>query len=352
MKGVMDKGLELLEQQESFVMAMVINQSGSTPRNMGVKMIIRRNEESIGTIGGGLVEAHTQNLAKKVFENRQSIIKRFALDKKDVAEMDMICGGRVIVYLKYIDGKNQYYREVYSEVYNTKVKQKKGWFITLLSEASECKRSGQWFLTEDKILKGEPLEELEANEIKEFCSNAKKIHIFVSKNNNKYLIEYMGHIDKAYIYGAGHVGHKLAPLLSYVGFYTVVLDDRGKYANKDRFPMANEVIVLDSFDNVFENINIDRNTYIIIVTRGHQYDQTVLEQALNTDAAYIGMMGSIKKRNQIYNNLLEKGFEMKELNEVSAPIGLPIRGETPEEIAISIVAELVDIRAKKTDEIV
>lgn len=349
MNSIMDKGLELLEQNESFVMAIIIDQFGSTPRNMGTKMIIRENTESIGSIGGGMVEATIQNLAKDVFKKKNSIIKNFVLKKEEVAELDMICGGNLSVYLKYIDSNNEHYKNVYKEIYNIKKEQKRGWLITLITEKPVAVGCKQWFFTEDMGLKGERFCELEDEELEIFCFKTNKPNIFISKNNNKYLVEYLGHIDKAYIFGAGHVGHKLAPLLNYVGFYTVVLDDREKYANRDRFPKVNEIVLLDSFHNALDSLHIDENSYIIIVTRGHQYDQTTLGQALNTNAAYIGMIGSRAKRDQIYRNLIDEGFSMEELDKVFSPIGLPIGGQTPEDISISIVAELIDIRTKIAD---
>ena len=350
MDSVMDRGLELLEQNESFVMAIIIGQFGSTPRNMGTKMIVRENTESIGTIGGGIVEAGIQNLAKEMFKKREPIIKNFVLNKEEVAELDMIYGGNLSVYLKYIDSNNKHYKNVYRGVHNIKREQKRGWLITLIREKPAAVSCKQWLFTEDMDLKGERFEELENRELEDFCFKTKKSNIFVGKNNNRYLIEYLGHINKAYIFGAGHVGHKLAPLLNYVGFYTVVLDDREKYANRNRFPKVNEVVLLDSFHNALDNLHIDENSYIIIVTRGHQYDQTILGQALRTDAAYIGMIGSIAKRDQIYRKLMDEGFSMKELDRVFSPIGLHIGGQTPEEISIRIAAELIDIRAKTADE--
>lgn len=348
MEKIMSAALELLENRESFVMSMVINQSGSTPRDTGAKMIIRENEEIIGTIGGGLVEAEVQRLAKKAFEDKKSLTKKFVLNREDVAQMDMICGGNVTVYLKYVDAKIRHFSDIYKEACNAIEKHSKGWLITLLSKESSDEACNQWFLKQDGTIKGDFLKHEDIKEIQRFSSQIKEVYIYVNNSNEEYMVEPMGNISRAYIYGAGHVGHKLAQLLSYVGFYTVVLDDREKFANKDRFSTADEIVVLDSFDGIFTNISIDKDCYIIIVTRGHQHDQTVLAQALRTNAGYIGMIGSRKKRNQIYENLTKEGFDVKEFERVYSPIGLEIEAETPEEIGVSITAELIKIRAKKT----
>ena len=150
-----------------------------------------------------------------------------------------------------------------------------------------------------------------------------------------------------FIFGAGHVAKQVAAISKMVGFTTVVLDDRNEFANTERFPTADQVLVLDRFDTLLQRLHMDTHSYIVIVTRGHRHDQTVLSQALKTDARYIGMIGSRKKRDTIYRNLLEGGFAQNDIDRVHSPIGLEIEAETPEEIAVSIVAELIRERAKK-----
>jgi xanthine dehydrogenase accessory factor len=126
----------------------------------------------------------------------------------------------------------------------------------------------------------------------------------------------------------------------------VVIDDRPTFANRERFPEAEEVLVA-GFDEVFDRLKIDENAYLVIVTRGHIYDGNVLEQALRTRARYIGMIGSRRKIGTLYANLMKKGISRDLLKRVHAPIGLDIAAETPEEIAISIMAELIQVRAER-----
>ncbi len=148
-----------------------------------------------------------------------------------------------------------------------------------------------------------------------------------------------------YLIGAGHVALATAHLASFAGFDVVVMDDRSEYANQDRFPAAQKVLVLPSFDGCLRDLS--SNDYVVIVTRGHIYDRDVLAQALRTKAGYIGMIGSRKKRNVIYDSLREDGFSDLDLKRVHSPIGLSIGAETPNEIALSIVAELVKARSER-----
>jgi xanthine dehydrogenase accessory factor len=161
----------------------------------------------------------------------------------------------------------------------------------------------------------------------------------------EFIIEPFMTQDTLYIFGAGHVGYQLAKMAHLMDFRTVVVDDRAEFANRERFEHASAVHVADRFETAFDLLSIDNNAYIVILTRGHLHDQTVLEQALKTDAAYIGMIGSRRKRDQIYANLEEKGILRKALDRIYSPIGLDISSETPAEIAVSIIGEIIQVRA-------
>jgi xanthine dehydrogenase accessory factor len=145
-----------------------------------------------------------------------------------------------------------------------------------------------------------------------------------------------------YIFGGGHISFSLVRIGKMLGFRLVVIDDRKEYANTERFPEADKTIA-DDYSNAFGQIPVDRFTYLVIMTRDHAYDQTVLEWAITTDAKYIGMIGSRKKIKTIYDNLIAKGVKEDVLKRVHAPIGLSINAETPGEIAISIMAEIISV---------
>ncbi len=149
----------------------------------------------------------------------------------------------------------------------------------------------------------------------------------------------------AFIFGGGHVGQALEPILRYVNYATKVIDDRPDFANRERFPDADEVLVIDSFLDAYQGMETDENSYIVIVTRGHGWDYDVLKQTLKRTTAYIGMIGSKGKVAEIYRMLREDGFTQNELDRVYSPIGTNIFAETPEEIAISITGEMIKVRA-------
>ena len=146
-----------------------------------------------------------------------------------------------------------------------------------------------------------------------------------------------------YIFGAGHVGYELYKAAGRAGFDVIVSDDREAYANVERFPEAREVIA-DDFDRALAGMTPSDSSYIVIVTRGHRDDMRVLRWAVKTQAKYIGMVGSRRKAITVFRELTKEGLNPELFERVHSPVGLDIGAITPEEIAVSIVAELIGIR--------
>ena len=148
---------------------------------------------------------------------------------------------------------------------------------------------------------------------------------------------------RLYIIGAGHVGHQLAQVAVPCGFRLFILDDREKFANAERFPQAEQVIV-DSIPEWLHRADIPQSAYVVVVTRGHRHDLDALRALAARDLRYLGLIGSRAKVKKIYDALVEEGMPLECLQRVHAPIGLDIGGVTPEEIAISIMAEIIAVR--------
>jgi xanthine dehydrogenase accessory factor len=145
-----------------------------------------------------------------------------------------------------------------------------------------------------------------------------------------------------YLFGGGHVSMAVAKAASAVGFGIGVVDDRESFANKERFPMAQEIFA--SYEDAFEKIRPSASSYLVIVTRGHKEDMRVLAWAVRTEARYLGMIGSKRKVLSVYRALENDGYKPEEFERVYAPMGLEIGALSPEEIAVSIAAELVAVR--------
>jgi xanthine dehydrogenase accessory factor len=147
------------------------------------------------------------------------------------------------------------------------------------------------------------------------------------------------------IVGAGHIAQPLCSIAKTLGFDVAVMDDRVSFANRERFPDADRIVV-GYFTQELAHFPIHRSTYIIIVTRGHAYDEDSLRSVIGSDAAYIGMIGSTRKVRTVLENLAAAGIPREQLDRVYSPIGLDIAAETPAEIAVSILAEIVNVRRR------
>ena len=166
-----------------------------------------------------------------------------------------------------------------------------------------------------------------------------------NENGEVILIEPYFPKPRLIIFGGGHIASPLSEFGDKVGFSVVVVDDRPFFANSNRFPKASQVIC-DSFENAFETIKPHKSDFIVIVTRGHKYDGLCLRKSLGYDLKYVGMIGSKRRVKGVMDQLLSEGFSQEQLDRVNSPIGLHIGAVTPEEIAVSIIAEVISFRRK------
>jgi xanthine dehydrogenase accessory factor len=337
--------VDLLGSGEGFVLATILARSGSAPRATGTRMMIRSDGRIHGSIGGGILEAQVQDLAKAVFRHREMVVRDFHLSADDASRMGMICGGQVQVLIHLVDASEAFHLGLYQAVLSSLEKRKRAWLITRIPAEGESGISpGQALYGEDRSSIGS----LDGNGLREIVSLAGSGQPeLVSHGDSRFLVELLCHEASVFIFGAGHISQKLAPLTKLVGFRTIVLDDREEFANRRQFADADQVIVLDAFASAIQGLDIDAASYLVLVTRGHAYDKVLLAEALRTKAGYIGMIGSRRKRDAIYAALTEKGFSPRDFDRVHSPVGLDIGAETPEEIAVSIVAQLVQVRAGK-----
>ena len=165
-----------------------------------------------------------------------------------------------------------------------------------------------------------------------------------SVDGQSIFFETLGNDKKLIICGGGHVSIPVIKVAKMIGFHVTVIEDRIQYADNIRRTDADEV-VCDDFRNALKQINGDRDTYFVIVTRGHRYDQVCLEAILKKENAYIGMIGSKVRVKQVKDAMIEKGFHQELLDKLYSPIGLKIGAETPEEIAVSIMSEVIQVRS-------
>lgn len=357
MEDIFVEILKELKEKKRVVLATLISRVGSAPREEGAKYLIKKDNSSVGSIGGGSVEADVWQEAQNIIEKGERKVFHFNLTAEQLAEGGLICGGNVKVFVEPL---YEEYIPIYEEI--IKIKQKGGQAIlaTVLSiDGKFTKVDGLKMLIKSKeesigsIYLGKEVEVkiLEEADSLLKLKKPKVIQVRSERENAEWenaeiLIEPIASHPTLYIFGAGHISQQLAFIAKMVKFKVVVIDDREMFANRERFPDVDEIIVSE-FENSFNKINIDSSSYIVIVTRGHLYDRVVLEKAIKTPARYIGMIGSKNKIRILFKNLMGKGVSEDQLKKVYAPIGIDINSETPEEIAVSIVAQLIKVRGEK-----
>jgi xanthine dehydrogenase accessory factor len=337
---------DLLDKGSPLVVASIVMLEGSSPRHNGAKMVVAANGQSYGTIGGSLLEAASIKKAWSAIAAGKSCFLDFNLNGKDANSMGMICGGKTSVLLDYIAATPSN-RDFFQSWYKALQATRDFYFVTHLRNSKNAiKVHAHSFIYPggDYTSTGKQIE----GEINLLKNELQRINMttIIENEDLRLVVDPIRKVKTVYLFGAGHVAVPTAHIASLTGFRTVVLDDRAEFANNERFPNAYAVRVLSSFENALQGLDIGKDTYLVIITRGHQFDREVLEQALKTQAGYIGMISSRRKRDTIYQALLEKGISQSDLDKVHSPIGIPIHGETPEEIAVSIVAELISERSK------
>ena len=204
-------------------------------------------------------------------------------------------------------------------------------------------------------IQGQSLSNLDNSSLEELvfkeCSAAikdgkpKTVSLTIGKNqqmNLELFIDVAVARPSLLIIGAGHISQSLAKIGKLIGFQVIILDDRPEYANVQRFPDADNVIAAD-FTETLKDYPITNATYIIIVTRGHRYDEQSLRQVINSQAVYIGMVGSRRRVTTVLRHLADEGYPQEQVLQVYSPIGLDIGSETPQEIAVSIIAEIINV---------
>lgn len=326
-----------LEPGQSFVLVNVVDSAGSTPRGSGAKMAVFADGSYMGTIGGGNVEYLSIQQAVQAIKEKKSMSKGFNLTKNQKADIGMICGGNVEVSFQYIDGENTAYLEMLDHMLKLYEDDVDAWFITAMRDGAVCdtgvydKENGLHFMTA-----------VSEEQIRPYLKN-KSVQ---TETDPMCFVEPLVQSGCVYVFGGGHVAQELVPVISHVGFRVVVFEDRENFAKPELFPGVHHT-VLGSFKELSEQITIRENDYIVIMTRGHQSDYEILRQVLCMQTAYVGVIGSRHKIAATTKRLLDDGISEQDIARMHTPIGLPIKGETPAEIAISIAAEMILCRAER-----
>lgn len=338
MRQLIQEILTCMDEGRSSVLCTVVASSGSTPRGAGARMLVTKAGLVRGTIGGGAVEYKALNMASGILASGASAEKAFDLSRNDIEGLGMICGGSVHVYFQFIAADDKKTKAVLLKCLEEMESNKNVWLVTDITDEAAWDTG---VICDAGIFGLDIPEELLGRLA---CAKAVRAEI----GGRRYYSEPVSRSGRVIVFGGGHVAQELVPVLSHVGFSCIVVDDRPEFAADKLFPEAKQVIVGD-FSNMGAYLDIGKDDYIVIMTRGHAHDYTVEEQVLKTNAGYIGMIGSKSKIAAASEKLLAAGIPRQKIDAVYAPIGVNIKAETPAEIAISIAAELIRVRAQRLE---
>lgn len=315
----------------------LVETRGSTPQKAGAAMLVFPDGSQRGTLGGGCVEAEVKRRALQVLERGEAELLTFQLDSDYGWDDGLICGGRMKMLVDPLRPGSEvsYYRILADQLLAARGCTE----AILLDEGHPGAKPGdRWVIDSARHV----LASRRGNDVPDSVWSSLRD---LESRPRPYVvggISYLPHLSRCrlIIVGAGHVGQKVAQLAHDVDFDVWVVDDREEYCNSERFPEAKRLIVAP-FESALTGLEIDRDTYCLIVTRGHNHDEEALAHLAETSARYVGLIGSKRKIKLIFADLLQQGISADALRRVYAPLGFDIGSQTVPEIAISIVAELI-----------
>ena len=310
-----DAALSEFERGTRFAWATILDSRGSSPRHAGTSMLVRSDGSIAGTIGGGPLEATVVKAALLALEADATRLMDF-----DSAALGMMCGGGGLVLIENVDPGQTAAAEFFRSLRDLLSRGGAGWLVTVVSgEDPENPVAHKCLVRADGSIAGDPV--LPVETLRDLArKGGSSDQLMAAGGPAGTYVQLVGARGKAIVFGAGHCGQRLVPVLSMAGFFTTIVDDRADFANEARFPTADRVVVPESFDSVMEKLPVDEDTYIVIMTRGHQYDKSIITQALRTRARYIGMMGSRKKVAETSQALAEQGFTPDEIARMHAAL--------------------------------
>lgn len=317
-----------LKQDRAVMLCLIVEKHGSAPRGVGAHMLVLEDSSTVDTIGGGALEFQSKEQAIINLKTKKSSLEYFALTNNEVIKGGMICGGQIKVLLKYLSKGDLPQIE-------------KG--LALINANEQMTIAIDWL---DKQFNFAVWAKSEDFKLKEQMQNQHQKSLLCERECSGSYREIFAAKPELFLFGGGYVSQEIAKLLPAVEFAYTLIEERAEFANKTLFPHAKKIVCIDNYADFAQKVNIKPSDFALVVTSGHQKDTAVLYKLLQISPAYIGAIGSRHKRVVIGKYLKEHDFTDDQINQIHLPVGLSIGAQTPAEIAISIVAQLIEYRAK------
>lgn len=345
MREIYRKIPELIESEQVGAYCTVVETKGSTPQKSGSKLLILPNLRNVGTLGGGCVEAEARRQAIGLMQGGTPRLLEFQLDSDYGWDDGLICGGNMKIFIDL--PKTQAEAEMFHRLQTLNAEKVPIVCATVVTSTTPGIDVGMKMIfasSGERIgTLGDPALEMAVEQETPNVLQRNTATLFQENEAASVFLEPLQPRPTLLIAGAGHVGQALCHLGSWLDFDIAIVDDRADFASADRLPEADEIIIGDIATEL-RSYPITPLTYVVIVTRGHQHDESALHSVIESDARYIGLIGSRRKIKLIFDDLREFGISKERLQRVYAPIGLDINSKTVPEIAVSIASQLIQIR--------
>jgi len=346
---------QLIEEGETLAIATIVSTLGSTPREVGAQMVVTASGEILGTVGGGCGEAEVVRKAVEVIRSRKPAMVKVELMDDIESNSPAVCGGILNVFVDpWWKDSEAVCKLLTDELLKVQNEGAAAIVATVVKPGNDpdVMVGEKCFIRDGAVKVGNirnkellqaVLQEAGIRIEREEC---RQIALTLPRTDDKIEVffEVVTAMRKVIIVGAGHLAIPLVKFAKILGFHITVLDDRVIYANRERFPEVDEILVGDMAETL-RGIEITPQTYVVLITRGHQFDEPCLREIIHSPAKYIGMIGSKRRIKACFIRFRdEEGIPEELLKRVYAPIGLDIKAESPEEIALAIIAEMVKVR--------
>ena len=314
-------------------LASVAKRRGSLPMSATAKMLVSASGARIGTVGGGCLEAEITERALEVLERRVPAASEHTLNAELAGDYGLTCGGTALMFIEPVI-VDPTLAAIHAECAGLLARGERGMLATALDwSAGPAKvlltQSGAYIGSNETSLRAALDATIGDGEEQRFGDG-----IFAER---------VAGAPRLIVFGGGHVGARVAEAAAFAGWRVTVVDDRPDFADPRRLPFAERSVLCD-FHDLPATLGLDAETFVVVATRGHQHDALIVEQVARHDLRYLGMLGSRRKVALTWRVLETAGVPRPRLDAIHAPVGLSIGADTPEEIAVSIVAEMIAIR--------
>ena len=354
MEDILKSAVDFLDAGEHVALASLVESGGSIPMSERAKMLVRQDGSALGTIGGGCLEAEIVSTCSEVLADGRQRTTRYTMTEKQAGESGLNCGGTVRIYSERLTGEID--ADWLGSLMDARETRRTCILATALSDLGGPRKVVYYGDgTQHGSLGTEAADEAIAEHAPAVIKGEKPQVVRLDRSAWS---SAMGDGDDSaieiflepfmpppalHIFGGGHVGREIGQLAKSVGFRVVLIDDRPAFADPQRHPYADECLV-EEMDKAFSRLVVDDQSFVVAATRGHEHDEVVVEHAIRTPARYIGMLGSERKKQILWKRIKERGGDAARLEEIYSPIGFNIGADNPQEIAVSVVAELIRAR--------